>query len=54
MIGSNILPLLEQLEIDKDFIAIGKPTMDCTISRQKGPNETEYLTNVSFRPHIGL
>ncbi|KAF9124060.1 hypothetical protein BGW39_008500 [Mortierella sp. 14UC] len=54
MIGSNVLPLLEQLEIDKEFIALGKPTMDCSIARQKGPHDTEFLTNVSFRPHIGF
>ncbi|KAF9906864.1 hypothetical protein EC991_000228 [Linnemannia zychae] len=54
MIGSNVLPLLEQLGLDQEFIAIGKPTMDCSIARQKGPHETEFLTNVSFRPHIGF
>ncbi|KAK3838232.1 MAG: hypothetical protein J3R72DRAFT_448747 [Linnemannia gamsii] len=52
MIGSNLLPLFEQLSIDKEFIALGKPTMDCSIARQKGPHDTEFLTNVSFRPHI--
>jgi len=50
MIGSNLLPLFEQLEIDQEFIALGKPTMDCSIARQNAG----HLMTVSFQPHLEL
>lgn len=53
MIGSNLLPLFEQLGIDEEFIALGKPTMDCSIARQKGEGSV-HQTTVSFQPHLGL
>ncbi|KAG9064168.1 hypothetical protein KI688_003356 [Linnemannia hyalina] len=53
MIGSNLLPLFEQLGIDEEFISIGKPTMDCSIARQKGDGSV-FQTNVSFQPHLGF
>ncbi|KAF9102079.1 hypothetical protein BGX29_004968 [Mortierella sp. GBA35] len=48
MIGSNLLPLFEQIGIDEEFIALGKPTMDCSIARQN----VGHLMTVSFRPHL--
>ncbi|KAF9276266.1 hypothetical protein BGZ88_001845 [Linnemannia elongata] len=53
MIGSNLLPLFEQLGIDEEFIALGKPTMDCSIARQKGEGSV-HQTTVSFQPHLGF
>ncbi|KAF9547150.1 hypothetical protein EC957_008830 [Mortierella hygrophila] len=53
MIGSNLLPLFEQLGIDEEFISIGKPTMDCSIARQKGDGAV-HQTTVSFQPHLGF
>jgi hypothetical protein len=52
MIGNNLLPVFEQLEIEKEFIALGKPTMDCSIYKvDKGV--PVHQTTVSFQPHIG-
>ncbi|KAF8946352.1 hypothetical protein BGZ47_000763 [Haplosporangium gracile] len=53
MIGSNLLPLFEQLGIDEEFIALGKPTMDCSIARIKNGTAV-HQTTVSFQPHIGF
>ncbi|KAF9123108.1 hypothetical protein BGW39_009256 [Mortierella sp. 14UC] len=35
LVGPGLMPILEQLGIFEEFIALGKPTMECTISREK-------------------
>lgn len=36
IVGPNLLPLFEQLEIMDEFIALGKATTENIISREKG------------------
>ncbi|KAF9138981.1 hypothetical protein BGX30_008521 [Mortierella sp. GBA39] len=37
LVGPNMLPLFEQLGIDKEFIAMGRPTPKVTVNREGGP-----------------
>ncbi|KAG9064186.1 hypothetical protein KI688_003374 [Linnemannia hyalina] len=37
LVGPNMIPLFEQLGIDKEFIAMGRPTPKITVNREGGP-----------------
>ncbi|KAF9292900.1 hypothetical protein BGZ88_006000 [Linnemannia elongata] len=37
LVGPNMIPLFEQLGIDKEFIALGRPTPKITVNREGGP-----------------
>ncbi|OAQ33088.1 FAD/NAD(P)-binding domain-containing protein [Linnemannia elongata AG-77] len=45
MVGPNLMGLFEQMNIDEEFKAIGKPTFDCVI----GKDDMEVVCKVDFR-----
>ncbi|KAF9138980.1 hypothetical protein BGX30_008520 [Mortierella sp. GBA39] len=45
MVGPNLMGLFEQMDIDEEFKAIGKPTFDCII----GKDDMEVVCKVDFR-----
>ncbi|KAG0284106.1 hypothetical protein BGZ96_011531 [Linnemannia gamsii] len=45
MVGPNLMALFEQMNIDEEFKAIGKPTLDCII----GKDDMDVVCKVDFR-----